>query len=171
MITMAKAKIKKAAPKKVAPKEDPKERLREEAEKLRKLQIEGDKKEAQKLMLEEARKRDEEIKHKEKFNQRLQLEEDERKAQQLAIEEIRNRKSTKTTDKIINAEVIDWLATPDREKLVWLQPSDVNDIKNNTVTYKYGKPTTSPSLLENIENAIEDKILPQIGAVSGDKNE
>ena len=72
-------------------------------------------------------------------------------------------------DKIINAEVIDWLATPDREKLVWLQPSDVNDIKNNTVTYKYGKPTTSPSLLENIENAIEDKILPQIGAVSGDK--
>ena len=75
------------------------------------------------------------------------------------------------TDKIINAEVIDWLATPDREKLVWLQPSDVNDIKNNTVTYKYGKPTTSPSLLENIENAIEDKILPQIGAVSGDKNE
>ncbi len=74
-------------------------------------------------------------------------------------------------DKIINAEVIDWLATPDREKLVWLQPSDVNDIKNNTVTYKYGKPTTSPSLLENIENAIEDKILPQIGAVSGDKNE
>ena len=75
------------------------------------------------------------------------------------------------TDKIINAEVIDWLATPDREKLVWLQPSEVNDIKNNTVTYKYGKPTTSPSLLENIENAIEDKILPQIGAVSGDKNE
>tara|TARA_R100000988_G_scaffold102452_2_gene78091 strand:+ start:596 stop:970 length:375 start_codon:yes stop_codon:yes gene_type:complete len=75
------------------------------------------------------------------------------------------------TDKIINAEVIDWLATPDREKLVWLQPSDVNDIKNNTVTYKYGKPTTSPSLLENIENAIEDKILPQIGAISGDKNE
>ena len=74
-------------------------------------------------------------------------------------------------DKIINAEVINWLATPDREKLVWLQPSDVNDIKNNTVTYKYGKPTTSPSLLENIENAIEDKILPQIGAVSGDKNE
>ena len=74
-------------------------------------------------------------------------------------------------DKIINAEVIDWLATPDREKLVWLQPSDVNDIKNNTVTYKYGKPTTSPSLLENIETAIEDKILPQIGAVSGDKNE
>jgi len=74
-------------------------------------------------------------------------------------------------DKIINAEVIDWLTTPDREKLVWLQPSDVNDIKNNTVTYKYGKPTTSPSLLENIENAIEDKILPQIGAISGDKNE
>lgn len=72
-------------------------------------------------------------------------------------------------DKIINAEVIDWLATPDREKLVWLQPSDVDDIKNNTVTYKYGKPTTSPSLLENIENAIEDKILPQIGAISGDK--
>ena len=61
-------------------------------------------------------------------------------------------------DKIINAEVINWLATPDREKLVWLQPSDVNDIKNNTVTYKYGKPTTSPSLLENIENAIEDKL-------------
>jgi len=61
-------------------------------------------------------------------------------------------------DKIINAEVIDWLTTPDREKLVWLQPSDVNDIKNNTVTYKYGKPTTSPSLLENIENAIEDKL-------------
>ena len=74
-------------------------------------------------------------------------------------------------DKIINAEVINWLATPDREKLVWLQPSDVNDIKNNTVTYKYGKPTTSPSLLENIETAIEDKILPQIGAISGDKNE
>jgi len=70
---------------------------------------------------------------------------------------------------IINTAVIDWLATPDREKLVWLQPSDVDDIKNNTVTYKYGKPTTSPSLLENIENAIEDKILPQIGAVSGDK--
>lgn len=74
-------------------------------------------------------------------------------------------------DKIINAEVIDWLTTPDREKLVWLQPSDVNDIKTNTVTYKYGKPTTSPSLLENIENAIEDKILPEIGAISGDKNE
>ena len=36
-------------------------------------------------------------------------------------------------DKIINAEVINWLATPDREKLVWLQPSDVNDIKNNTI--------------------------------------
>ena len=74
-------------------------------------------------------------------------------------------------DKIINAEVIDWLTTPDREKLVWLQPSDVNDIKTNTVMYKYGKPTTSPSLLENIENAIEDKILPEIGAISGDKNE
>ena len=72
---------------------------------------------------------------------------------------------------IINTSVIDWLATPDREKLVWLQPSDVDDIKNNTVTYKYGKPTTSPSLLENIENAIEDKILPQIGAISGDNKE
>ena len=59
---------------------------------------------------------------------------------------------------IINTAVIDWLATPDREKLVWLQPSDVDDIKNNTVTYKYGKPTTSPSLLENIENAIENKL-------------
>jgi len=79
--------------------------------------------------------------------------------------------SKHAADKIINAEVIDWLTTPDREKLVWLQPSDVDDIKNNTVTYKYGKPTTSPSLLENIENEIEDKILPQIGAISGDKNE
>ena len=79
--------------------------------------------------------------------------------------------SKHAADKIINAEVIDWLTTPDREKLVWLQPSDADDIKNNTVTYKYGKPTTSPSLLENIENAIEDKILPQIGAISGDNKE
>ena len=78
-------------------------------------------------------------------------------------------KTKYAADKIINAEVIDWLITPDEKRLVWLQPSDIDDIKNNTVTYKYGKPTTSPSLLENIENAIEDKILPQIGAISGDK--
>ena len=61
-------------------------------------------------------------------------------------------------DKIINEEVIDWLVTPDHNDEVWLTIKDGEEIVSNKVSDKYGKPDTSPSLLENIANKADDII-------------
>ena len=59
---------------------------------------------------------------------------------------------------IINKAVIDWLTTPDHNDEIWLTPKDCEEIVTNKVVDKYGKPDTSPSLLENIQNKADDII-------------
>jgi len=71
------------------------------------------------------------------------------------LDELRMKNSP---NKIVNDEVIKWLTKPDWNDEVWLVQSDVDEITNNKVTDKYGKPDTSPSLLENIANHIDKKI-------------
>jgi len=60
-------------------------------------------------------------------------------------------------NKIINEEVLDFLTTPDHNNEVWLTHKDGEEIVSNKVSDHYGKPDTSPSLLENIANHV-DKI-------------
>ena len=61
-------------------------------------------------------------------------------------------------DRIINEEVIDWLVTPDHNDEVWLTIKDGEEVVSNKVSDYYGKPDTSPSLLENIANHIDKQI-------------
>ena len=56
---------------------------------------------------------------------------------------------------VINERVINWLTTPDHNDEVWLTLKDGEEIVNNKVSDQYGKPDTSPSLLENIANHVE----------------
>ena len=59
-------------------------------------------------------------------------------------------------DTIINDRVIKWLNEPENSyNEQWLDDADVDEIKANKVTDKYEEPSSSPSLLENIENAIK----------------
>ncbi len=56
---------------------------------------------------------------------------------------------------VINERVINWLTTPDHNDEVWLTLKDGEEIVSNKVSDQYGKPDTSPSLLENIANHVE----------------
>ena len=61
-------------------------------------------------------------------------------------------------NKIVNASVIDFLTTPDHNDEVWLTIKDGEEIVSNKIFDHYGKPDTSPSLLENIANHIDKQI-------------
>ena len=61
-------------------------------------------------------------------------------------------------NKIVNAAVIDFLTTPDHNDEVWLTIKDGDEVVSNKVSDHYGKPDTSPSLLENIANHIDKQI-------------